>query len=92
MEMSFDVHVDTDFCGAWDPAEAKDPDTARSRSGYSFMYAGCPVYWTSCLQGEHTLSSTESEYIALSEALRSVIPMISSNHQRVEARRDPIAI
>lgn len=74
---SFDVYVDADFCGAWDPSEADDPDTARSRTGYCITYAGCPIYWTSRLQTEHTMSSTESEYIALSEALRSVIPMMS---------------
>jgi len=73
---SFDVYVDADFCGAWDPSESDDPDTARSRTGYVILYAGCPIQWTSKLQTEFTMSSTESEYIALSEALRSVIPMI----------------
>jgi len=73
---SFDVYVDADFCGAWDPTESEDPDTARSRTGYVIMYAGCPIYWTSKLQTEFTMSSTESEYIALSESLRSVIPMM----------------
>ena len=29
----FDVFVDADFCGVWDPAESDDPDTARSRTG-----------------------------------------------------------
>jgi hypothetical protein len=50
----FDMHVDADFCGAWDPSESEDPDTARSRSGYCIQYAGCPIYWASRLQGEHT--------------------------------------
>jgi hypothetical protein len=74
------VHVNADFCDVWDPSKSEDPDTARStRSGYCIQYAGCPIYWASRLQGEYTLSSTESEYIALtvSEALRSVIPMMS---------------
>lgn len=72
----FDVFVDADFCGAWDPTESEDPDTVRSRSGYCITYAGCPIYWSSKLQTEITMSSTESEYIALSESLRSVIPMM----------------
>jgi len=74
---SFDVFVDADFCGAWDASESEDPDTARSRSGYCITYAGCPIYWSSKLQTEHALSSTESEYMALSEALRSTIPMMT---------------
>jgi hypothetical protein len=77
LSKSFDVHVDADFCGAWDVDEAEsDPDTARSRTGYCITYAGCPIYWSSKLQTEHALSSTESEYIAISEALRATIPMM----------------
>jgi len=73
---SFDAFVDADFCGTWDPTESDDPDTVRSRTGCCITYAGCPICWTSKLQTEHTLSSAESEYVALSEALRSVIPMM----------------
>lgn len=58
--------------------ESDDPDTVRSRTGYSITYARCPIYWTSKLQTEITMSSAESEYVALSEALGSVIPMMST--------------
>ena len=40
------------------------------------MYAGCPVHWCSKLQTEIALSTTEAEYIALSQSLREVIPLI----------------
>ena len=39
------------------------------------MYAGCPITWFSRLQGEITLSTTESEYVALSTATRECLPM-----------------
>jgi Reverse transcriptase (RNA-dependent DNA polymerase) len=42
-EKGFDVQVDADFCGAWDPSESEDPDTARSRSGYSMRAAPSTV-------------------------------------------------
>jgi hypothetical protein len=34
--------------------------------GYIIRYVGCPLIWGSKLQKEIALSSTESEYIALS--------------------------
>ena len=41
------------------------------------MYAGCPLVWASKLQTEVALSTAESEYIALSTALREVIPAMN---------------
>ena len=37
---------------------------------------GCPILWKSQLQGEISLSSTESEYNGLSYALRDAIPIM----------------
>ena len=36
---------------------------------------GCPIHWTSRLQQEIALSTTEAEYISLAQALREFIPM-----------------
>jgi len=41
------------------------------------MFAGCPITWQSKLQTEIALSTTESEYIALSTAMREVIPFLN---------------
>lgn len=40
------------------------------------MYENCPILWKSQLQTEICLSSTESEYVGLSYALREVIPIM----------------
>ena len=40
------------------------------------MYDGCPILWKSQLQTEVSLSSTKSEYIGISYALREVIPIM----------------
>jgi hypothetical protein len=53
-----------------------DSNTARSRMGYPITYAGCPMHWASKMQTEIALSSTEAEYIALSQAMREVIPIM----------------
>ncbi|KAI2512113.1 hypothetical protein MHU86_2200 [Fragilaria crotonensis] len=74
---SFDVYVDASFTGDWDPENAEwDPDTARSRTGYVILYASCPVIWASKLQSEIALSTTESEYLAISTATREVLPLM----------------
>ena len=41
------------------------------------MYHNCPIFWISKLQTEITLSTAEAEYIALSQAMRSVVPLIT---------------
>ena len=41
------------------------------------MYANCPIHWVRRLQTEIALSTAEAEYIALSQALRNVIPLIT---------------
>jgi hypothetical protein len=75
---SFEVHVDCDFAGNWVKQDAMDdPSTAKSRTGYIISYGGCPVIWASKLQTEVVLSSTESEYVGLSESLRVAIVMMN---------------
>jgi hypothetical protein len=70
-DQSFDCYVDSDFAGNWDREGAStDVDTARSRTGFVILYAGCPITWTSKLQTQVALSSTEAEVIALSTSLR----------------------
>ena len=68
--------VDADFVGCWTPEEACNPENVLSRTGYIIFYAGCPLIWCSKLQTEIALSTTEAEYIALSQALRQVIPLL----------------
>jgi hypothetical protein len=36
---------------------------------------GCPIQWSSKLQTEIALSTTEAEYIALSQAMRELLPL-----------------
>jgi hypothetical protein len=75
---SFEVYADTDFCGNWNRATSmNDVSTAKSRTGYSNLFAGCPITWASKLQMQIALSTTEEEYIALSRSLREVIPIIN---------------
>ena len=56
------------FC---DSDYATDPDPRKSVTGYVLCVKGVPVCWKSKAQRSVTLSSTEAEWIALSEATRA---------------------
>ena len=70
---TLDCYVDADFAGLWNSEDAESPASVVSRSGYVIRYFGCPILWASKLQTEIALSTTESEYIALSTACRELI-------------------
>ena len=54
--------VDAAHASEWNNKTASsDPSTARSRMGYIITYAGCPMHWSSKMQTEIALSTTEAE-------------------------------
>ena len=57
----FEDWVDTDFSGGWN---LKDPNylrSALSRTRFFIKCASCPITWSSKLQTEIALSTTEAE-------------------------------
>ena len=79
--------ADAAFAGEWNQEYAQsDPTTAKSRSGYILTYAGVPLTWASKLQVEVALSTVESEYIALSQALQEVIFMMQVAEEAKEMK------
>ena len=75
---SLEVYADADFSGNWNKNTAEhDSSTAKSCTGYIILYAGCPIIWCSKLQTQVSLSTTEAEYVSLSQSLREVIPVIN---------------
>jgi hypothetical protein len=78
-DKSFECWVDADFLGEYVKGAEDmhlDAMAAKSRTGCIIAYAGCPVTWRSKIQRESTLSSTESEYVVLSEAFRMLLPLM----------------
>jgi hypothetical protein len=72
-------YSDSDYAG--------DPDTRRSVSGYILYVGGVPICWRSKAQRSITLSSSEAEWIALSEATKEimfVLQLLKSMHIKVE--------
>ena len=58
----------TEIWGFCDSSHLTCPDTGRSRAGFVFLSAGGAVSWQSKLVPNASLSSCESEYMALSMA------------------------
>jgi hypothetical protein len=76
-DKGFKCYCNTDFSGNWNKHLALfDPSTAKSRSGWIVFYAGCLVIWESKLQTQVALSTTEAEYITMSQSLRDVLPIM----------------
>ena len=73
-DRDLNCYVDADFAGLWSE-DISDAVSVKSRTGNIITFANCPVLWVSKLQTEITLSTTEAEYIALSQAMRDLIPM-----------------
>ena len=64
-ELPLTGYSDSDFAG--------DRDDRRSTTGYVYVMAGGPVFWTSQRQRIVALSTTEAEYIAASQATKEAI-------------------
>ncbi|KAG8480261.1 hypothetical protein CXB51_024850 [Gossypium anomalum] len=58
-------YVDADFTG--------DLDRRRSLTGYVFTIGGCAISWKATLQTTVALSTTEAEYMAITEACKEAI-------------------
>ena len=58
-------YVDSDYAG--------DLDKRRSTIGYVFTFSQAPVSWRSILQSTVALSTTEAEYMAMTEAMKEAI-------------------
>ena len=72
-----ECYVDADFVGWWQEANADDADNVMLRTEMVIMYANYPIFWCSSLQTKIALSTAEAEYIALSSALRQVLPLMT---------------
>ena len=71
-----EYYAHADFAGGRQEANADDTENFMSRTEMVIMYANCPIFWRCSLQTEIALSAAEVEYIALSSALRQVLPLM----------------
>ncbi|KAI3467777.1 hypothetical protein Pfo_024440, partial [Paulownia fortunei] len=68
-----DGKIGQSVVGYCDSDYAGDLDKRRSTTGYLFTFAKAPVSWKSTLQSTVALSTTEAEYMAVTEAVKEAI-------------------
>lgn len=76
----------TDLVGYADANWAEDRDSRKSNSGYAFFYNGGLINWSCRKQNCVSLSSTEAEFIALSDACQEAIwlqRLLKDMHQNI---------
>ena len=74
-DWKLDCFVDADFCGLWGSEDPDDPIVSKSRTGFIITLAGCPLIWKSTLQQETSVSTMMAECVALSSAMRELLPL-----------------
>ena len=79
-----------DIVGYTDSDYASSIEDRRSISGYLFKYGNCPVTWNSSKQKTVALSSTEAEYVALTNAvkegvwLKQLLNELEQKHDKIK--------
>ena len=76
-------YVDADYAG--------DIDKKRSLTGYLFTLYGSVISWKANLQSVVALSTTEAEYIALTEAIKEAIWLKGLVHE-LEGKTVPVEV
>ena len=64
-ELSIVEYVDSDYAGC--------VDNRRSTTGWIYTFVGSAISWRSILQDCTSVSTTEAEYVAASEACKKAI-------------------
>ena len=68
--------VDAGFAGDYHKDHAHEATNLMSRTGYVIRLFNCPIIAVSKMMTKITLSTTEAEYVTLSQAMHDVIPFL----------------
>lgn len=84
--------TDGSLVGFSDADWAGDLKTRKSTTGWTFLYAGGAVSWASRLQQCVTLSSMESEFVALCETSQEAVWLLNLLKDFGEPEEKPLTI
>ena len=73
--IKLDLYVDADFAGLWGVENPLNSVSVKSRTGFLISLSSCYLLSKSGLQTSIAQSTGEAEYIALSQALRTLLPI-----------------
>jgi hypothetical protein len=76
--LQLDCYVDADFAGLYKCNPDASPTSAKSRlSSFIISLGGVPLVWRLQIQSEISLSTLESEYSSLLQAMHTILPICS---------------
>eukprot|EP00957_Ditylum_brightwellii_P021872 1649344-Ditylum_brightwellii.AAC.1 len=73
--LNIDYFVDSGFLGLCGSKNPEYRDSVHSRTDCVICVAGCPITWGKKLQTEIATSTMMADYIALSTAMRELLPL-----------------
>ena len=68
-------YANADFSRAWCRENTDQVGSVLLRARYNIKFANCPIVWVNKIQKDIALSTTEAEYISLSQIMRDLIPL-----------------
>ena len=71
--LQFNLYVDAYFIGLFSSEDKMDPICVKSRSGILFNLGDVPIFWSSKLQTEISVSTLEAEYISLFSGMSELV-------------------
>lgn len=75
-----DCYVDADFTGGFSDEMVHLKASILSRNGYIIFLNGCPIVFVSKTREMIAPSTTEAEYMALSQSMRDILPLMNILH------------
>jgi hypothetical protein len=87
--LTLDLFVDADFVSLFKREPDWLEDSVHSRTGYIETFCEVPLLWKSFLQTEISLSTLEAEYAALSNSLKSLLPLKRLIEELISVMRLP---
>ena len=73
--LTLDCYADADFAGLYGIESSENPVSVKSRTGYIVSVSSCFITCKSQLQSTIALSTSEAEYGALSQSMRTLLPI-----------------
>ena len=91
-KLELDCYVDADFAGLYRCEPHENPTSVKSCTGYIILLGGFLLVWKSQMQTEISLSTLESEYSALSQSMRTLLPLCQTLLETAQRIALPLAL
>ena len=65
-QLHFNIYVNADIAGLFASEDKYHPISVKTRTSLLFIFWNVPIFWSSKLQPENSLSTLEADYITMS--------------------------